>query len=301
MAMIDLSPEFIRKLERAKIVSRKIFPGRFKGEHRSPKRGTSVEFADYRAYQHGDDLRHVDWNIYARSDKLFVKLFTEEESLDIVFLVDVSESMAFGEPSKLDYASSVIAALGYVGLANLDIVSVITFADSLKSRLKPLHDKRSIHKMIDFLEKVKHGGDTDFNSSFGQYARANAATAGKYGPAHQGVVVILSDFMARDGYQAGLKQLCMKQFDLHIIHLLSGEELNPSLEGEIRLEDSETGEAKEITLNEQILEEYQQRLEKFCQNLRSFCMKNGITYNRAITNIPVEELVLKELRRSVII
>lgn len=291
--MIDLSPEFIRKLEKFRIVSRKIFPGRFKGEHRSPKRGTSVEFADYRVYQHGDDLRHVDWNIYARSDKLFVKLFTEEESLDISFLVDVSASMSFGKPSKLDYAKSIIAALGYVGLANLDIVSVTTFADSMKSRLGSLHDKRQIHKLVDFLERVEAGGNTDLKSSFRKYT-INAST-------RLGVIVILSDFMDKKGYQAGLKQLCTKQFDLHLIHLLSSEELTPSLEGEVRLEDSETGDAKEITLNERILEEYQHKLEDFCQNLRSFCMQKGITYNRAITNIPVEDFVLKNLRRSVII
>lgn len=285
--MIDLSPEFIRKLEKFRIASRKIFPGRFKGEHRSPKRGTSIEFADYRIYQHGDDLRHVDWNVYARSDKLFVKLFTEEESLNISFLVDVSESMNFGEPSKLDYARSIILALGYVGLANLDTVSVTTFADSLKSRLRFLHDKRRIYKLIDFLEKIETGRNTNLKSSFRKYAIEASA--------RPGVIVILSDLMDKSGYQSGLKQLCMKQFELHLIHLLSNEELNPSLDGEIRLEDSETGVAKEITVNEQVLVEYRQRLEKFCQDLCSFCMKKSITYNRANTNIPVEDFVLKKL------
>lgn len=291
--MIHLTPELLQKLEKLRVVSREVFPGRFKGEHRSPKRGTSVEFADYRVYQHGDDLRHVDWNVYARLDKLFVKLFTAEESLDIAFLLDVSKSMTFGEPTKLDYASSVIAALGYVGLANLDVVSVTTFADSLKSRLKPLRDKRNIHRLVDFLEKIETGANTHLESSFRQYAINSSS--------RRGVVVILSDFMDKNGYQAGLKQLCTKQFDLHLIHLLSSEELTPSLEDEVRLEDSETGETKEITLNEQILKEYQQRLERFCRSLRSFCMKKNITYNRAVTNIPVEDFVLKNLRRSVII
>jgi len=291
--MTELSPQFIQKLEKLRIVSKKVFPGRFKGEHRSPKRGTSVEFADYRVYQHGDDLRHVDWNIYARSDKLFVKLFTEEENLDISFLVDVSQSMTFGEPSKLNYACLIIAALGYIGLANLDLISVTTFSNSLESRLSQLHGKRQIHKLINFLENIGIGGETNLQSSFQQYA-IDASN-------RSGIIVIISDFMDKNGYQIGLKKLCKKQFDLHLIHLFSSEELTPAVEGEIRLEDSETGEAKEITVNEQVLDEYRQKLEQFCKDLRSFCMKNGITYNRTATNIPIENFVLKELRGSIVI
>ena len=262
--MIYLSPEFISKLEKYRIVSKKMFQGRFKGEHRSPKRGTSIEFADYRVYQHGDDLRHVDWNIYARSDKLFVKLFTEEESLDISFLIDVSESMTFGEPSKLSYAKLITASLGYLGLANLDRVSVTTFSDSLIDQLKPLSDKRQIHKLVDFLEKIEPGGKTNLKSFFKEFGINSLG--------RKGVIVILSDFLDESGYQVPLKQLGTTN-ELHLIHVLNNEELIPSLEGEIRLEDSETGEAKEISVTSQILEEYHKQLKEFCQNLRSFCMR----------------------------
>ena len=239
--MIYLSPEFISKLEKYRIVSKKMFQGRFKGEHRSPKRGTSIEFADYRVYQHGDDLRHVDWNIYARSDKLFVKLFTEEESLDISFLIDVSESMTFGEPSKLSYAKLITASLGYLGLANLDRVSVTTFSDSLIDQLKPLSDKRQIHKLVDFLEKIEPGGKTNLKSFFKEFGINSLG--------RKGVIVILSDFLDESGYQVPLKQLGTTN-ELHLIHVLNNEELIPSLEGEIRLEDSETGEAKEISVTQ---------------------------------------------------
>src|SRR5439155_23156407 len=126
-----LEPQFLGKLEQLSLVSKKLFAGQLKGEKRSTRRGTSVEFADYRDYSAGDDLRYIDWNAYARLEKLFLKLFVEEEDLHVYLLVDRSKSMAFGSPPKLEYAKRVAAALGYIGLTNYDRVGASLFSDRL--------------------------------------------------------------------------------------------------------------------------------------------------------------------------
>src|SRR3954453_6917244 len=123
-----LDPEFLHKLEQLELVSRKIFVGRMKGERKSKRRGASVEFADHRNYAVGDDLRHIDWNVYGRLDKLFLKLFLEEEDLHFYTLLDTSLSMDFGDPSKLQYGKQVAAALSFIGLGNYDRVVLETFS-----------------------------------------------------------------------------------------------------------------------------------------------------------------------------
>ena len=132
-----LDDDFLRRIEQLEIASRKIFRGRMKGERRSKSRGQSSEFADYRTYVEGDDLRFIDWNIYGRLDRLLLRLFEEEEDLSIYILLDASRSMTIGEPRKLDYAMKLAAALTYVGLANLDRVSIVPFSDRLHERLPP--------------------------------------------------------------------------------------------------------------------------------------------------------------------
>src|ERR1700736_5946228 len=130
-AQLLLDPQFLARLEQLELVSRKIFLGRLKGERRSKRKGQSVEFADYRNYVVGDDLRFLDWNLYGRLDKLFIRLFMEEEDLHFYILIDNSMSMNYGNPTKLYYAKQVAAALGFVGLVNMDRVIVEAFNDRL--------------------------------------------------------------------------------------------------------------------------------------------------------------------------
>src|SRR6187431_2451951 len=129
--------EFLKKLEYLSILSKRLFAGQFKAERRAMRRGTGLEFADYRSYVAGDDFRHLDWKAFLRLNKLILRLYQEEEDLPIYFFVDSSQSMDYGEPSKLDYARRVAAALCYIGLANLDRVSLISYADKVKSELSP--------------------------------------------------------------------------------------------------------------------------------------------------------------------
>src|SRR3712207_5227898 len=153
-----LEPQFLARLEQLELVSRKIFLGLMKGERRSKRKGQSVEFADYRNYVKGDDLRFLDWNLYARLDRLFLRLFMEEEDLHFYVLLDNSLSMDFGAPTKLHYAKQVAAALGFIGLVNLDRVKVEAFKDRLVQSLPALRGRRSLWRLLDFLDKLQPAG-----------------------------------------------------------------------------------------------------------------------------------------------
>src|SRR5881275_588703 len=185
-ALSLLDPKFLARLEQLELVSRKIFLGRMKGERRSKKKGQSVEFADYRNYVIGDDLRFLDWNLYARLDRLFLRLFMEEEDLHFYVLIDNSLSMDFGSPTKLHYAKQIAAALGFIGLVNLDRVVVEAFNERLTQTMPPLRGRRSLWRLMDFLQKVEPAGPSDLKRALRSFS---LKCSGK------GIVVLLSDFM----------------------------------------------------------------------------------------------------------
>src|SRR5207248_7482695 len=160
-----LEPDFLARLEQLELVSRKIFLGRMKGERRSKRKGQSAEFADYRNYVVGDDLRFLDWNLYARLDRLFLRLFVEEEDLHFSLLIDNSLSMDFGSPTKLHYAKQVAAALGFIGLVNLDRVVVEAFNDRLPHSMPAARGRRSLWRLLDLREKLEPAGPTAMKRS----------------------------------------------------------------------------------------------------------------------------------------
>jgi uncharacterized protein (DUF58 family) len=285
-----IDAELMKKIERLSIASKKLFPGRMKGKRRSTKRGSSVEFADYRDYQAGDDFRFIDWNIYARLDKLFLKTFVEEENIYIHILLDVSVSMTFGAPSKLEYGKRIAAVLGYIGLVDLDMVAMTTFAENLTDQLRPMRGKDQIFTLLSFLENAQLSQETRMDVCFKRYALTMI---------HPGVAIVISDFLVpRASYEEGLKALVYRNFDVNVIHVISEEELHPTLSGELKLQDAETGDTKEITVTDRMLERYQRRLETFCQDLNQFCTRNNITYLRISTSLPFEDLILRTLRRE---
>src|SRR5438067_3350322 len=153
-----LDPDFLVRLQRLEIVSKKIFVGKTKGERLSRRKGQSVEFADYKNYVVGDDLRFLDWNLYGRLDKLFIRLFLEEEDLHFYILIDNSLSMDFGTPTKLHYARQVAAALGFIGLVNLDRVVIEAFNNRLTQSMPAARGRRSLWRMMDFLQKIEPAG-----------------------------------------------------------------------------------------------------------------------------------------------
>jgi uncharacterized protein (DUF58 family) len=281
------TPEFLAQLERLSLLSRRAFRGSVKGERRSPRRGQSVEFADYRAYGHGDDLRYVDWNIYGRLDRLHVKLFVDEEDLCLHLLVDASASMGFGAPSKLDYAVRLAAALGFVGLVNHERVGLGLLRERVAEGWPPTRGRGQILPMMDFLAGVEPGGGTSLDEGLGNYAKRARES---------GLVVVVSDLLDPAGYERGVRALLERRFDVHMVHLLDPEELNPTLGGDLRLIDSETGELRDLTVDGEALRGYRERLRVFLERAESFCRSHEIGYHRVITDNPVEAFVVAQLR-----
>lgn len=284
-----LDPAFLRKLEQLQVLCRKVFRGRLKGERRSRKKGTSVEFADYRDYVRGDDTRFIDWNIYGRLERLFLKLFLEEEDLAFYLIVDASASMAFGEPmTKFDYARRTAAALGYVALANQDKVGVSAFCSHLCEVFRPARGKFQLHKLLNFLGGLKAEAGTSLEQSCRDFVTQHRQS---------GIVVVLSDFLDDYGYEDALKYFFSRPYEVYVIQILSEEERKPTLQGHLELLDSETGERQEITASEGLLRQYQQTLEAYCGGLRDWCARHDMTYLATSTGVPIETLLLNYLRR----
>lgn len=285
------TPEFLAQLERLTLASRRIFRGRVKGERKSPRRGHSVEFCDYRAYGVGDDLRYVDWNAYARLDRLHVKLFVDEEDLCLHLLVDASASMDFGRPTKLEYATRLAAALGFVGLVGLERVGVGMLRERVAEGWPPARGRNQFPVLLDFLMGVKPAGATRLNEALSSYAMRSRES---------GLAVIISDLLDPAGYEAGLRALMERRFDIHLIHLLAPEEIAPELAGDFRLTDAETGEVRELSVDREAMRDYRERLHSFLERAEGFCRAQEIGYHRVITDTPVEAFVLAQLKGLVL-
>ena len=277
-----LDPEFIGRLERLDIVSRRIFAGRMKGERRSKRKGQSVEFADYRNYVVGDDLRFLDWNIYGRLERLFIKLFFEEEDLHVSVLVDTSGSMDFGEPTKLAYAKQLAAALGFVGLVRGDRVKIETLGPGGGDPPPVLRGRRSLWRMLEYLENVQPGGEAPLAQAVKSFCVRNSG---------KGIVVLISDLMDKSGYEAALRYLLAQEMDIYVIHLLSVAEIEPQLQGDLRLVDCEDGDVAEISVSGPLLKRYRETLAAFIHSARDFCTRRGIVYLAARNDLPVEQLI----------
>jgi uncharacterized protein (DUF58 family) len=283
-----LEPKFLARLEQLELVSRKIFQGRMKGERRSKKKGQSVEFADYRNYVVGDDLRFLDWNLYARLDRLFLRLFMEEEDLHFYVLIDNSLSMDFGTPTKLHYAKQVAAALGFIGLVNLDRVVIEAFSDRLTNTMPVARGRRSLWRMLDFLNKVQPAGGSDMAKSLRTFSLRSSG---------KGIVVILSDFMDKNGYEEALRYVIARQMDIYVIQILSQEEIEPDLIGDLKLVDVEDDDMAEITVNGPLLKRYKQNLAAYRAALHDFCNKRGVNCLFTSNQVPFDRLVLTYLRQ----
>ena len=283
-----LDQEFMHKLEQLSLFSRKVFRGLLKGERRSKKKGVSIEFADYRDYVPGDDLRFLDWNIYGRLERLFIKLFQEEEDLNILFLLDGSRSMTFGSPCKFDYGKKIIAALGYIALTNMDRVAVSVFSARLDYLFPLSRGKQAAWRLFDFLNNTPSGEQTDLyqacRSLILKYKRSS-------------MVVVLSDFMDPAGYQRPLGLLTGGDRDVFALQILAPEEINPQLAGDLRLIDSETLAQIDLSISDRLLHKYQLILRGYLQQLHEWCLKHDISYLYTSTEQSFEDLVLKYLRQ----
>lgn len=284
--------DFLRKLEYLDVVAKKILSGTLRADRQSPRKGVSAEFDDYRPYVPGDDFRHVDWHLFGRLDELFLKLYREEENLHLTLLLDTSTSMRWGEIDKLHYAMQVTAALGYIGMSNMDSVNVIPFGPGLRDGRWGLRGKSKIFPLFEFLTSVQPEGETDLVRSCKEFILRER---------RRGVVILLSDFYDVDGIEAGLKYLRYPKNDIFAIHVADRIEAEPNLRGDLRLVDSESGSAREINVTDGLLARYRQAFTQLGERVESFCRRREIGYARAWTSVPFDELVLMILRRGGVI
>ena len=302
-----LTPELLRRLEQFQLLAQRRAKSSLKGERRSKARGQSVEFADYRNYVAGDDFRYLDWNLYGRLDRLFLKLYEEERELPVTLFLDASESMAFGEPRKFDFARQVAAAVGYVALCGFDRVSVVVFPDisqepmnesELKARsqelaargaLRAVRGRKSSLQFFQNINQLTASGAASFN----QALRRGALQARR-----AGVAVVLSDFLDPSGYEAGLTALVGRGFQVNAVQILAPDELNPATYGDLRLIDSESGAQQEVTFGRYRLNAYKQTVQNFCQRLREYSSSRGINFFMAGSDMPLEELLLRQMREA---
>jgi uncharacterized protein (DUF58 family) len=282
-----LDPEFLNKLEQLELVSKKIFVGRMKGERKSKRRGSSVEFADHRNYSVGDDLRHIDWNVYGRLDKLFLKLFLEEEDLHVYSLLDTSLSMDFGDPTKLHYGKQVAAALAFIGLCNHDRVILDTYSTELKGGMPSVRGRSQMYRVVQYLDQLEPSGSSNLTAAARAFAIKHTG---------KGVVVVISDFLDKHGYQDALRYLVARNLDIYVIHILSREEVEPEIVGDLRLVDAEDEDVAEITVSAPLLRRYKDNLNGFVAGLKDWCTKRGITYIFTTNQNPFDKLVLNYLR-----
>jgi uncharacterized protein (DUF58 family) len=306
-----LTPELLRRLEQFQLLAARRAKSSAKGERRSRARGQSVEFADHRSYVPGDDFRYLDWNLFGRLDKLFLKLYEEERELPVRIFLDASESMTFGEPRKFDFARQIAAAIGYVALCGFDRVSVVPFPNAqgrtqttptesnpaadyqqqsaIEGALRSIRGKKSSMQFFQNLNALTAAGSADFNEAL----RRGALEA-----RHTGLAIVLSDFLDPAGYESGLTALVGRGFQVNVVQILAPEELAPSTFGDLRLVDSESGGLQEVTFGRYRMKAYQQTVQNFIQRLREFATKRGINFFMAPSNMDLQDLLLKQLRKS---
>lgn len=281
--------EFLQKLEYLKLVSKRLLPGHLKGEHRSRKTGSGLEFSDFRPYVSGDDTRAVDWRAYLRLDKLILRLFEEEADLPIYIFVDSSQSMAHGDPTKFDYARKVAAALCYIGLLNLDRVSIAAYDDGVGKEMNASRGKEQIWRAFRFLEGVETSGTTHLLKTlkgfFGVQRR-------------RGLVVIASDFLDHEGIENAFQLLRYFRHDVFAVHVASAEETRPELPDEVLLVDSEDGTSERVRVSPAVLAAYEEVFQQHSKQVESQCSKYGWGYALAMTDVPFEDLILQVFRQD---
>jgi uncharacterized protein (DUF58 family) len=284
-----LEPEFLARLERLEIVARRLRRGVQRGERRSVRRGSSVEFADHRPYGAGDDLRFLDWNLYARLDRLMTKLFHDEEDLAVHLVLDRSASMDFGDPTKALTAKRILGALGYVALSGLNRVSLWSPGEGGDVVVKQLRGARSSERLFDALERAPVGGATGLDDSLRRWVTTRRP---------RGVMVLVSDLLHPDGSWEHLRSIVRGGLEPYAVRVLTPAEEKPTFEGDLRLVDVEDASGVDVTITPALLRRYQATREEYDRKLDQFCRSRQIVLAPARTDTPLETLILEVLRRK---
>ena len=284
-----LTSSFLKKLENHELVSRRVFASRMMGERRSSRKGGGMEFVDFKAYAPGDDLRYLDWNVFARNEHLVVKQFETTENLATYVLLDISDSMDFGSPTKLLWGKQIAAALGYLAMCRNDRYGIYPFSDELRDGTLSMMGRGQVTQVFDFVSALQPGGTTNLETSIQEFA--SEVTTG-------GLVFIISDFWDLEGLQRSLHYLLYNNFVVHALHVLTPEEIDPGYGGELDLTDSETGERVLLTIKKGTLDRYHRELQASLRQLQSLLGGPATVYLRFLTTDSVEDAVLYRFRQE---
>lgn len=282
--------EFLKKLDNIALNAKITISGGASGSRKSKAKGSSVEFSDFREYSIGDDFRRIDWNAYGRFEKLFVKLFMEEREALVNIFIDSSKSMDFGEPKKSLTALKLGGVFAFLSLNNLDRVSINAIKGVNLNQSTAVAGKNMFHRCLDFLQKMEFSGETNINTSL---KKKDLKT--------RGISVVISDFFSKDGFEEGIKYLLYKNQQVILIHVMSKEELNPEIFGQVRLVDSESGEERNMSITPTVLKYYEKNLNEFIGNIKGFSSKMGVTYVQVSSEDKIEKIIFDYLAHAGVI
>ena len=285
-------PDFLTKLEYLSIMSKRVFRGSLLAQRRTMQLGAGIEFSDHREYATGDDLRYLDWNVYARHGDLLLKRFQEEQDLHVYLMVDCSRSMGYGDPPKFDLARQLTAALAYIALADLDRIAVVAYANDIISEFPVTRGKARILALMKYLESLATVG-TDTNLSKAVQGLLHRGT-------RNGLVVVLSDLFDQNGFARGFDQLRSRRFEAHVLQLHDPKEADPKLLGDAELEDVENGSIRMVTINERMLRRYKQLFTDHQTSVRDYCRRYGLSCTQSPSIVPFDELVMTMMRSAAI-
>ncbi len=281
--------EFQRKLETLAVVSKRVFSGAMRAERRTRKTGSGVEFADHRDYVTGDDFRYLDWSVWQRMGRLLIRLYEEEEDLSIYFIIDASSSMGFGDGEKLRHAKRLVAALAYVGLANLDRVTIVGANDAIEGRMPETRGKSRIFRVFRFLRDVRPSGETDLESAIKTFVAQHK---------RRGLAVLVSDLYDHKGFEKGINALRFAKFEPFVLHVVDEKERTPELRGDVRVYDCETGDEREVTVTQKVLDRYAKAYDDWLGAVGKYCASKQVDYFRADVTVPFDELILRVFRKG---
>ena len=288
--------DFLKRLEYLSLLSKRVFNGQLLALRRTKQTGGGVEFADHREYVYGDDLRYLDWNVYARHGDLLLKRFQEEEDLHVYILLDCSRSMdsQLTEPGlkvdKFVFARQIAAALAYIALADLDRVSIVNYDASIRTTLPLMRGKNNILALLRYLEKSStSGASTNLATVASDFARRAPRS---------GLVLVISDLFDQQGFRAGIDVLRHRRFEPHVIQIYTPGEAKPDVLGDVELHDVESDQVRKVTVTERKLKQYEKQFQSFLDEIETYCLTYGLSYTRTTTDVPFDDVLLKMIRAA---
>jgi len=287
--------EFITRLEYLSLLSKRMFRGRLLAQRRTMQTGGGIEFADHREYIAGDDLRYLDWNVYARHGDLLLKRFQEEEDLHVYILIDVSLSMSRGQEGpedKTTLARQIAAALSYIALSDLDRISLLAYDEQIRATLPLTRGKDQILGVLKFLEGITCTGQrTDLKNVVREFVQRAPRT---------GLAIVISDLFDQDGFREGIDRLRHSRFEPHVVQIHTAEEADPALLGDVQLIDCETGQERKVTVTEKKLKQYRELFAEFVAGVEQYCRTYGLSHTRTTTDVPFDAVLLSMMRAAAV-